>query len=209
MIPITTRLQGCARATLCLVIARGHSVSYTFEDYIAHEEATNAKHEYLDGQIYAMAGGTPEHSALTISIATKIANQLQGGNCRAHSSDLRIRILETGLATYPDVTVVCGPWERDPKNARTVINPSVLVEVLSTSTEAYDRGEKLEHYKRIPSLRSIVLVAHDRRELEVWTRHDAGPWGRALFVSREVADLPSISSKLDVDAIYNDAAEPT
>jgi Uma2 family endonuclease len=199
--------QACDR--LGTVIARGHSVSYTFEDYIAHEEATNAKHEYLDGQIYAKAGGTPEHSALAVSVATQLANQLRGGRCRVHSSDLRIRVLETGLATYPDVTVVCGPWERDPKNARTVVNPSVVIEVLSGSTEAYDRGEKLEHYKRIAALGSVVLVAHDRRELEVWTRLESGSWGRALFVSGQVAELPAINCNLSVDAVYDDAAEPT
>jgi Uma2 family endonuclease len=136
----------------------------TFAEYVALEEATTGKHEYVGGQIYAMAGGTPEHSALAVSIATQLANQVRGGRCRVHSSDLRVRVVETGLATYPDVTVVCGAWERDPENAQTVVNPAVLVEVLSPSTEAYDRGEKLEHYKRISSLRAVVLVAHERRE---------------------------------------------
>jgi Uma2 family endonuclease len=192
-----------------MVIARGHAVCYTFEDYIAHEEATNAKHEYLDGQIYAMAGGTPEHSALAVSVATQLANQVRGGPSRVHSSDLRIRVLETGLATYPDVTIVCGPWQRDPANAGTVVNPSVVIEVLSPSTEAYDRGEKLEHYKRILSLSSIVLVAHDRRELEIWTRQEGDVWGRALFVSGQLGDLSAIRCKLDVDAVYDEALEPT
>ncbi len=191
------------------MVARGHSVSYTFADYLAHEETTNAKHEYLDGQIYAMAGGSPEHSALTVSIATQLANQLRGGTCRVHSSDLRIRVLETGLATYPDITVVCGVWERDPENTRTIINPIVIVEVLSPSTQAYDRGEKLEHYMRIPSLQSIVLAAHERRELEVWTRRPDAPWARALFVSNQTAELPAIGCRLDVDAIYEEAREPS
>jgi len=190
------------------VIARGHSVHYTFAEYIAHEESTNAKHEYVDGQIYAMAGGSPEHSALIASVATQLANQVRGGRCRVHSSDLRIRVIATGLATYPDVTVVCGPWERDPENARTVVNPVVVVEVLSPSTQAYDRGEKLEQYMLLPSLRAAVLVAQDRRELEVWSREDAGAWARVLVISGQSAKLPAIGCTLDVDALYEDAAEP-
>lgn len=98
--------------------ARGRSVFYSFRDYITHEEASNTRHEYLDGQIYAMAGGTPEHSALIASVTTHLSNAVRGGACRVHMSDLRIRVAETGLATYPDAAVICGPWERDPEDAR-------------------------------------------------------------------------------------------
>ncbi len=190
------------------MVARGHAVQHTFRDYIAHEQASNTKHEFLDGQIYAMAGGTPEHFALIASVTTHLSNQVRGGSCRVHISDLRIRVGETGLATYPDVTVVCGSWERDPDDAHTIVNPTVLVEVLSPSTEAYDRGEKLEHYKRIPSLRACLLMAHDRREIEIWTREDTEPWKRALVVSGQVAEIAAVSSTLDVDTIYDDAKEP-
>lgn len=190
------------------MIARGHSVSYTFRDYVAHDDVSSTKHEYLDGQIYAMAGGTPEHSALIASVTTHLSNQVRGGRCRVHMSDLRIRVAETGLATYPDVAVVCGPWERDPEDARTVVNPTVIVEVLSPSTEAYDRGEKLEHYRRIPTLRACLLVAHDRREIEVWARDAGAPWTRVLVVSGGVVAIEAIGAALRVDAIYEDAAEP-
>jgi Uma2 family endonuclease len=190
------------------VIARGHAVFHTFAEYIALEEATTGKHEYIGGQIYAMAGGTPEHSSLAVSIATQLANQVRGGRYRVHSSDLRVRVIETGLATYPDMTVVCGPWERDPENAQTVVNPAVIVEVLSPSTEAYDRGEKLEHYKRISSLRAVVLVAHDRRELEVWSRAAEGAWDRMLATAGQSVMLGAIGCTLDVDAVYDDAREP-
>jgi len=116
-------------------------------------------------------------------------------------------VLETGLATYPDVAVVCGPWERDPEDARTVVNPAILVEVLSPSTKAYDRGEKLEHDMHIASLRAVVLVAHDRRELEVWTRSEE-TWARALFTDGQTAELGAGGFRLDGRAIYDDAAEP-
>ncbi len=123
-------------------------------------------------------------------------------------SDLRVRVTETGLATYPDVVVVCGPWQRDPEDDHTIINPVVVVEVLSPSTQAYDRGEKLEHYKRIPTLRACLLVAHDRRELELWSRDDDGAWARALVGIGERLELVAVGVCLDVDALYADAAEP-
>jgi Uma2 family endonuclease len=191
------------------MVARGHAVHYSFREYLAHEEASNTKHEYLDGQIYAMAGGTPEHSALIASVTTHLSNQVRGGPCRVHMSDLRVRILETGLATYPDVAVICGAWQRDTDDTRTVLNPIVIVEVLSPSAEEYDRGEKLEHYKRIPSLRACLLLAPDRREIELWTRDAAEPWKRARVVSGQVADVAVIAAKLDVDALYEDAKEPS
>jgi len=191
------------------MVARGHYVYYTFRDYLTHEEASNTKHEYLDGQIYAMAGGTPEHSALIASVTTHLSNQARGGPCRVHMSDLRVRVLETGLATYPDVAVICGGWQRDAEDERTILNPTVIVEVLSPSTEAYDRGEKLEHYKRIPSLRACLLVAPDRREVEMWTREaEAKPWSRALILSGQVVEVASLGAKLELDAVYDDAAEP-
>lgn len=194
------------------MVARTHPVRYTFREYLAHEAASNTKHEYLDGQIYAMAGGTPEHSALIASVTTHLSNAVRGGRCRVHMSDLRIRVRETGLATYPDVTVVCGPWERDADDANTVVNPSVIVEVLSPSTEAYDRGEKLEHYRRIPSLRACLLVAHDRREIEVWSREDGEPWARALATPGATVAIAALGATLDatldVSAVYDDAREP-
>lgn len=175
---------------------------------MALEETSNTKHEFVDGLIFAMAGGSPEHSALTASVSAQLVQQVRGGRCRVHSSDLRVRVAETGLTTYPDVTVVCGPWQRDPASSTTVLNPSVIIEVISPSTEAYDRGERREHYQRIPTLTAIVLVATERRELEVWQRRADGGWDRALFGAGERAPLSGIGSLLDVDAVYDDAAEP-
>jgi Uma2 family endonuclease len=186
----------------------GHAVRYSFADYVRHEHVSNTRHEYLNGQIYAMAGGSPEHSALIASLTTHLSNQVRGGRCRVHMSDLRVRVKETGLATYPDVVVVCGPWQRDPDDANTLLNPVVVIEVLSPSTEAYDRGEKLAHYKLIPTLRACLLVAHERREIEIWSRDDGGPWRRALCAAGQSVELAAIEGRLDVDAIYADAAEP-
>jgi Uma2 family endonuclease len=189
----------------------GHR-EYTFDEYLELDDYSNTKLEFFDGQIYAMAGGTPSHSALIASVTTHIGQQIRGGRCRVHSTELRIRVTATGLATYPDVVVVCGAWERDPADAgrNTVVNPIMLVEVLSPSTETYDRGKKLGNYKRIPSLRACLLLAHDRREIEIWYRDDPGvPWGRALAGPGGGVDLAAIGARLDVDAVYDDATEPS
>src|SRR5262249_35971657 len=135
---------------------------YFYSEYLELEEASNTKHEFLDGEIYAMAGGSPDHASLAAAVTTALLNQLRDKPCRVFSSDLRVRVLATGLATYPDITVVCGTLERDPESEVTVVNPVVLVEVLSKRTETYDRGEKFDHYRHIPSLKEYVLVAHDK-----------------------------------------------
>jgi Uma2 family endonuclease len=175
---------------------------YTFADYLAYEEASSTKHEFLDGEIYGMAGGTPEHAALSVAVSSALFSQLRGGPCQVFSSDLRIRVLETGLATYPDVTVVCGELERDPESATTVVNPRVVVEVLSDSTEQFDRGQKLDHYRRIASLATIVLVSHRAVAIELWQRHDAGTWRHEQFGRGEVAVIEALGVRLVVDEVY-------
>src|SRR5204862_6984472 len=136
---------------------------YSFAEYLETEEVSTIRHEFYDGEIYAMAGGTPEHAAMAAAITTALGRQLEGTNCRVYSSDLRVRVLATGLATYPDVTVVCGPLERDPESRSTVLNPRAGGEVTSDGTEAYDRGEKLEHYRQNAGLEAVVLASHRAR----------------------------------------------
>jgi Uma2 family endonuclease len=175
---------------------------HTFADYLALEEASNTKHEYLDGEIYGMAGGTPAHAALSVAVSSALLTQLRGGRCRVYSSDLRVRVLATGLATYPDVTVVCGDLEPDPESATTVANPRVVVEVLSDGTEGYDRGQKLDHYRSIPSLAAVVLVSHRAPAIEVWERRPDGGWGRREFGAGQVAEIEALPARLVVDEIY-------
>ena len=175
---------------------------YTYRDYVVLEHDANVRHEFLDGDIYAMAGGTREHALICVNISGLLREQLRGQGCAAHSSDLRVRVLETGLATYPDVTVVCKPVERDPEDPHNVTNPTLVVEVTSPSTAAYDRGMKLAHYKRIPSLREILIVAHDERRIELWRRGDDG-WSHREIHSG-VVELTSVRAALPVDEIYRD-----
>jgi len=186
-----------------------HRLDYTYADYLAFEASSNVKHEFLDGQIYALAGGTPEHAALASAITGLLFPALRQGRCRVYDADLRVRVPATGLTTYPDVTIVCGPRERDVTDPLAVTNPTLIVEVLSRSTEAYDRGEKFEHYKGLPSLRQYLLVSHRDRSVEVWTRDAADGWTSIVVPEGGVADLASVGARLDVGELYDAAAEPT
>lgn len=195
------------RGILRAMSAPVHAVHYAWREYLTLEGASNIKHEYLDGQIYAMAGGTPVHAALQLAVPNLLFAQLRAGRCRALGSDLRVRVLATGLATYPDVTVVCGPRETDPGDENSVTNPTLLVEVLSPSTAEYDRGEKFAHYKRVPSLQQYVLVSPDEPRVEVWTRGGDGVWTAVVSTDGDVAELGSIEARLDVRELYQAAAE--
>ncbi len=148
--------------------------------------------------------GAPRHAALTSRVIIALGAQLRGRPCEVFDPDLRIRTAATGLATYPDVSAVCGPLEADPEDPNTVLNPIVLVEVLSDSTEEYDRGEKLDHYRRIPALRDVVLVSHRDPSIELWQRsaEDADDWSCRTYGSGSRVPVSSIGCELDVDELY-------
>jgi len=179
---------------------------FSFDEYLLLEEIAEVKHEFLEGEVWAMAGGSPEHAAIIGNVTTLLNVQLRGQRCRVHSTELRVRIKATGLGTYPDVTVICGRLERDPddRTGHTAINPRVVVEVLSPSTEEYDRGEKLSHYQLIPSLEEVVLVAHDRPEVEVVRREADGTWSRHIAGIGDTARVTSIGCDLSVAEVYRD-----
>jgi Uma2 family endonuclease len=178
---------------------------YTLEDYLGVEEMSPVRHEFVDGQIYAMAGGTPEHAALSAAVVVLLGTKLRGRPCRTYSADLRIRALATGLATYADAAVICGDPARDPASPTHVTNPSVVVEVLSPSTEEYDRGEKREHDQRIEGLGEYVLVAQDRRRVEVFRRVADGGWAQDVCGAGETIALTSIDVSVSVDELYESA----
>lgn len=175
---------------------------YNYAEYLALEEASNVKHEYFAGEIYGMAGGTPDHAGLAMNFGAALVERLAGRPCRVFSSDLRIRVLATGLATYPDVTLVCGPLERDPESRTTVVNPVLVAEVLSNSTEDYDRGDKLEHYKQIPSVKECVLISHREPRIEVWRRGAGGVWSREEARSGGRLRLECLDCELATDDVY-------
>lgn len=177
---------------------------YTYQDYVWLEEESSTRHEFLFGEITAMVRGTPEHAAMAAEIIGQLREQLEGKPCRVFTSDLGVRVMATGLATYPDASVVCGPTQRDPEKKTNVLNPRVLVEITSDSTEAYDRGEKLAHYQRIASLREVMLVAHDERRVDLWRRVDER-WTQISAHANDEVALHSLGDlRLLVDAIYFD-----
>jgi Uma2 family endonuclease len=175
---------------------------YTFADYIQAEEDTDLKLEFLDGDIYAMPGGTPLHARLTVQVSSALHAQLSGSDCRVYSGDLRVRVIATGMAAHPDVTVVCGGLELDPENEHTVSNPKVVVEVLSPSTEKFDRGTKSQHYRQIPSLGAIVLVGQRERRIVVCARRTDGAWETAASGPGDTAQIDAIGCTLSVDDVY-------
>ncbi len=176
---------------------------YTYADYVGVELTSSTKHEFLDGEIYAMAGGSEDHSAIAAEVVRVLGNAIGSRPCRVHTSDLRIYVESAGLATFPDASVICGPLERHPPGPETTArNPSVLLEVTSDSSEAYDTGVKLGFYKTIPSLRECILVSHRERRVTLHYRDDGGEWQSRVAVAGGRVELPSLSCELVVDEIY-------
>jgi Uma2 family endonuclease len=174
----------------------------TYAEYLAAEAVAEVRHEFLNGEVWEMAGGTIEHGALTLAAAGELRAALRGKPCRAFSSDVRVRIPETDLATYPDLSIVCGQLETAPDDKDAITNPIVLVEVLSDSTEAYDRGAKAAHYRRISSLREYVLVSQSEPRIEVQRRSQGGRWELLEARPGETIELVSLGVRLDVAAVY-------
>lgn len=174
---------------------------HTYEDYLRLENESPVKHEFCDGEIFAMAGGTPEHGLLSAEVISMIRAQLPEG-CRVMTSDVRVRIEASDLTTYPDATVVCGPLQRSAKDEHAVVNPMLLVEVTSASTEDYDRGEKLSHYKQLPSLRTILIVSHKTRRVTVLERRSDGWAAPVEYRASETLACVEPRLAISVDQLY-------
>lgn len=184
----------------------------SFPEYLAQEAHSDVKHEWLDGQVVAMAGGSPVHALLQMRAGLALMTALGRGPCRTYSSDLMVRVRATGLATYPDVTVICGAVEADPEHRHAATNPALLVEVLSPSTEGWDRDEKFAHYQQLSSLRHYLLVHQDRQCVEVYGRRPDGSWAYRCFGPGQRVPLSDLTgdanSALDVDLLYDGTDVP-
>lgn len=181
----------------------------SYAEYLASEAKHEQRHEFLDGEVYAMAGGTPEHGALAAAVIRELGVALRDKPCRVYSSDVRVRIKATGLTTYPDASVVCGKLETDAVDRDAIANPILLVEVLSDSTEAYDRGAKAAHYRRIPSLREYVFIGQQEPLVEVHRRNAQGRFELIEARMGERIELVSIGAELEVRAIYDNPLAST
>lgn len=175
----------------------------SYAEYAKREEIGEVKHQFLNGEVFAMAGGTREHGALAAAVMAALG--AAAGPCRAFSSDTRVRT-PSGLSTYPDITVVCGKVEGPADDPCTVSNPTLVVEILSESTESFDRGEKFKHYRSLPSLREYVLVSFREPLIESHARNADGSWVETFASAGESLALRSMSARLEVDAIYSGLA---
>ncbi len=168
---------------------------YTMEQYAVLEDEAGYKSEFIAGRIYAMSGGTLKHSAIAVNVSGEMRNLLRRGPCQVYNSDLRVGIMPIDVETYPDVTIVCGEPHVNPFDKNSVINPSVIFEVLSPSTERYDRGEKWARYRRLDSLEEYLLVSQDKPEVEQYVRQESGLWS---YKAVEGLDAASVLTVLGV-----------
>jgi Uma2 family endonuclease len=172
-------------------------------EYLERERAAEFKSEFFDGEVFAMAGGTAEHSLIALNTGAEFRHRLKRQPCVAYNADLRIKIEATGLFTYPDLSVICGPLRFVACTNDTVINPSVLVEVLSDSTEAYDRGKKFEHYRQIPTLQEYLLVSQKEPRIEQFIRQPDDRWTLNEAAGLEkTLQVPSLKIAISLSEIF-------
>jgi Uma2 family endonuclease len=179
------------------------------EEYLALERAADYKNEYFNGEAFAMSGVSRYHDRINADFMGELRQQLGNGPCEDYTSSMRVKVSPTGLYTYPDGTVVCGEAEFEDDHVDTLLNPTMILEVLSPSTEAYDRGAKFEHYKNIPTLTYYVLVAQNKPRVEIYTRQDEGTWIYKDVTGLETSvELPIIGCSLPMSRIYRRVTFP-
>lgn len=175
----------------------------SLQQYFDLEETSDLKHEYYRGAIYAMTGATARHNVIIANIIGLLHSQLRRSARRVFPSDLRLKIEQTGLYTYPDISVICGTIQFDAGRQDAVTNPIVLVEVLSARTENYDRGKKFEHYRTLETLQEYIVVAQDRAHIEQYIRQDEHRWLLVdFFTPDQVVRVDTIKCKLPLADVY-------
>ena len=180
------------------------------EEYLYRERDAEFRSEYFRGEMLAMAGASANHNLMVLNAGASLREQLRKKPCRVYPSDLKLRIESTGLYTYPDLSVVCGEPQLESNGGDVLLNPVVLVEVLSDSTEAYDRGKKFEHYRTIPSLKHYVLIAQDRHSIDCFSRQPDGSWVlTSCQALDEKVELEAIGSQLAVAEVYDKVVFPS
>ncbi len=173
----------------------------SFPDYIEAEESSQIRHEYLNGQIFVMTGGSREHNLITGNIYNRLKNFLRGSQCQVFVSDMKVRIEKDDVSYYPDVVVSCNPQD---KEKFFLTKPCLIVEVLSPSTENIDRREKLIAYRKIEDLQEYVIVSQDNVEVEVYQKDGQGNWARQILGKNDAVNLNSINLQLTMTELYED-----
>lgn len=178
-------------------------LKYTLAEYMAFEAGSSEKHEYLAGEIYALAGASPAHNRLCFKPAGLLDRQLAGSGCAGYSADQKVRIETADLNTYPDLTIVCGELQYHPQEPMLLLNPRVIIEALSPSTEAWDRGGKWMCYQQLESLTDYLLVSQDRLQIEYYALESDGAW-RYIRESNPagIITIASINCRLRLAEVY-------
>lgn len=172
------------------------------KEYLVRERAAEYKSEYRQGRMVGMTGASRSHNRITVSLAGAMWTQFRHRPCEVYMADMRVKVRAAGLYTYPDVVALCGPPVFEDAETDTLLNPVVIVEILSPSTESYDRDEKFTHYRRLDSLQEYVLIAQDRMRVEQW-RRDGDDWPRTVVEGADaVLRLPSLDCAVPLTEIY-------
>ncbi len=176
----------------------------TQEEYLALERQAQTKSEYLRGDVFALAGASFQHTIIATNTLASLASQLKPRSCTAHGSDLRVKVPSTGLHTYPDIVVVCGKAQFEDRQQDTLLNPTVIIEIISPSTESYDRGAKFAHYRTLESLSDYLLIAQVSATVEHYARQPDGKWLLSTYEGLEaVVPLASIACELPLADLYD------
>jgi Uma2 family endonuclease len=176
----------------------------TPEEYLALERKAERRSEYLDGEMFPVPGATKEHIQITRNITVELSLQFKDSPCEVYPLEMRTKVSATGLYTYPDIAVVCGEIQFEDANFETLLNPILIIEVLSDSTESYDRGRKFAHYRNIPSLQEYVLVSQSEYRIEKFSRVEDGSW--KLTESTDPSgsmQLHSVGGRLTIPSVYD------
>jgi len=175
----------------------------TPQAYLDWERLQETRHEYFDGEVYAMNGASREHNLVCGNTFSALHTQLRGGPCEVYNNDMRVKVSETGMYTYPDISVACGQPRFEDADVDTLLNPVLIVEVLSDSTERYDRGAKFAHYRNLPWLQDYLLVAQAEYRVEHYRRQDANHWLMSEYRALEdIAELGSVNCRLPLADMY-------
>jgi Uma2 family endonuclease len=185
-----------------MIAVKENSPRFTPEEYFAWEEKQLERHEYIDGEVYAMSGGTVNHSRIALKFGALLDNHLRGSGCQTLNSDCRVKMVEADNYTYPDVSVTCD--ERDKTTTQYITYPCLIVEVLSDSTEAYDRGGKFRMYRRNPILQDYVLVSAEKIEIDLYRKTESGSWEIINYQAGDAIELKSINLSFPIEQVYED-----
>ena len=189
-----------------MVALKEHLPRFTPEEYFAWEEQQLERHEYMDGEVYAMSVGTINHGDIALNFGVLLKTHMRGRGCKTLNSDCRVKVMGMDKYIYPDTSVTCD--DRDKTTPQYISYPCLIIEVLSPSTEAYDRGNKFKMYRRNPSLQEYVLVSAETIEVELFRRIETDDWRIINYQAGDTVELKSVNLTFPIEQIYEDIVFP-